>query len=171
MIGKELIEECDRYRDASVEKVVKLILEGANLNLQEDKNGHTALINASFYNYNEIVEILCKCGANLDLQSYTFGYTALIEAVGEDNKKIVERLLKYGANPFLEDNQGKTAMDWARSKDTKEMLAKHTAEIILDKIDKGKILDEKEEKMKGLALRFTLKECDKRAVKILENII
>ncbi|MEM4367206.1 MAG: ankyrin repeat domain-containing protein [Candidatus Anstonellales archaeon] len=94
MIGKELIEEFGKKEVVSVEEVLKLVLEGANLDLQ-DNDGRTALIWATMNNNKGVVELLVKLGANLDLQN-KYGRTALMVAALIHDEGIVEVLLKAG---------------------------------------------------------------------------
>ncbi|MEG0439253.1 MAG: ankyrin repeat domain-containing protein, partial [Solibacillus sp.] len=56
-----------------------------------------------------------------------FGYTALIEAVAlTDGSKvyqqIVQELLAYNANKELRDNNGMTALDYAKERGYTEMI-------------------------------------------------
>ncbi|MEM4366519.1 MAG: ankyrin repeat domain-containing protein [Candidatus Anstonellales archaeon] len=108
MIGKELIKECEKEKTVSVERVVKLILEGANLDLQGN-GGWTALMRAAWRGHEEFVKMLIKAGANLDLQG-NGGWTALVWAAFEGNEGVVKMLIKAGANLDLQNNYGETAL-------------------------------------------------------------
>ncbi len=76
-----------------------LILNGANVNVVDDK-GNTPLILASLYNNDpRIIELLISKGANINAID-SEGETALIKASQKSNfPLIVDALLRNGANP------------------------------------------------------------------------
>ncbi|MEM4367203.1 MAG: hypothetical protein QW035_03685 [Candidatus Anstonellales archaeon] len=63
-LGKELLEECKKEVGVSIEKIIDLILKGANLNFK-DENGDTAL-RWAFSHKNEKIKItLLNSGATV----------------------------------------------------------------------------------------------------------
>ena len=80
-------------------QIVKVLLDaGANTNIK-DKEGTTALMNASYYGYTEIVETLLSAGADVNAVDKD-GYTArdyatmkfntitrLIDSAGQRNRR------------------------------------------------------------------------------------
>lgn len=80
--------------------------------------GGNALIPAAEKGHIENVKLLLADGReDIDFQN-NYGYTALIEAVGlrEGNElyqEIVRLLMDNGANQHIQDNSGRTAMDYA----------------------------------------------------------
>ena len=99
-------------RNGNQEILKYLISAGAQLNLQADDRGSSALIDAAMANKHKLVKDLIKAGANLDIKSKD-GQTALILAVGSGEEKIVEALLKAGADPDITDSLGASARTYA----------------------------------------------------------
>lgn len=92
-----------------------------------NRYGGNTLIPAAEKGHIDNVKLLLADGrVNMDHQN-NFGYTALIEAVAlTDGSKlyqdIVNVLLNYGANTELRDNNGKTALDYAKERGYVEMV-------------------------------------------------
>lgn len=77
-------------------RILTLLLEhGANVNLA-NKDGHTALMGASFRGDIGKVKILLEHGADVSLKSAD-GHTALMHAAERYNTEIVKLLLEHGA--------------------------------------------------------------------------
>ncbi|MEM4366581.1 MAG: ankyrin repeat domain-containing protein [Candidatus Anstonellales archaeon] len=104
MIGKELIEECKKDEVVSVERVVKLILEGANLDLQDDK-GWTAFRHAGWNGHKNIVKVLLPLLDKIDMED-------LLWFARTKNFEIVEMFIKAGADVNFA-SYGETALYWA----------------------------------------------------------
>ncbi|MEM4367217.1 MAG: ankyrin repeat domain-containing protein [Candidatus Anstonellales archaeon] len=107
-LGEELVESIKK--ENSLKDVVRLILEGADLDVKGDL-GRTALIRAIEYERKNIPEVLIKAGANVDLQD-NVGNNALWWAVKSEDKKTVEMLVNAGADVDLQDDDGMTALMW-----------------------------------------------------------
>ena len=90
-----------------------LIDAGANVNVQSDDRGNTALMDAVAGGFVEIMQNLLEAGTDVNLQSKD-GQTALIIAVGKGDEKICESLLAYGADPDIEDKLGLSARKYAK---------------------------------------------------------
>ena len=88
--------------------VSKLLLMGANLNIQND-HGNTALMAAAAGGYGKIVEILINPAANINLQNVT-GHTALMFAVQGGHIPVVLSLIKAQALLELRSTDNKTAL-------------------------------------------------------------
>ncbi|MGE7022939.1 ankyrin repeat domain-containing protein [Solibacillus cecembensis] len=92
-----------------------------------NRYGGNALIPAAEKGHFENVKLLLVDGKmDMDHQN-NFGYTALIEAVAlTDGSKvyqqIVQELLAYNANKELRDNNGMTALDYAKERGYTEMI-------------------------------------------------
>ena len=81
-------------------EIVRLLLEaGAEMNLQ-DRNGTTALMDASSGGRVDTARLLLEAGADKNLQDGN-GWTALTKAAFEGHLEIVRLLLESGANPDL----------------------------------------------------------------------
>lgn len=92
-----------------------------------NRYGGNALIPAAEKGHIDNVKLLLADGKmDIDHQN-NFGYTALIEAVAlTDGSKlyqqIVQELLAYNANKELRDNNGMTALDYAKERGYTEMI-------------------------------------------------
>jgi ankyrin repeat protein len=96
-----------------VERVRILLAQGANINAI-NSNGDTPLIIAvsSFVCRKELVQALLAGKPNINAAN-SQGKTALIAAAGiVAYPDIIDLLLNAGANAKLEDNTGRTALDW-----------------------------------------------------------
>ncbi|ESO95765.1 hypothetical protein LOTGIDRAFT_66582, partial [Lottia gigantea] len=85
----------------NVEAVRSLLLEGADVTIEDDDDGMTALMFACqeyVANSSTILQLLLEVKSDIE-HFNRFGLTALQEAVAEGNISCVEALLKYGADP------------------------------------------------------------------------
>ncbi|MEM4367103.1 MAG: ankyrin repeat domain-containing protein [Candidatus Anstonellales archaeon] len=156
------------------EKIVEMLIKaGADVNATSYL-GFTALMYAAENGHEKIVEMLIKAGANLDLQDNDGRWTPLMWAVARKHKEVVKTLIKAGADPFIRDDIGRTAyylnLQVDEDKEIEEMLREYIEDVnsVLDKIDKGKGLNEEEEEMINASLRIVLRNCDKRAGRLVE---
>lgn len=112
----------------SKEMVEWLIAKGANVNA--DAGGWPALVSALGCERFEIVELLLAKGADVNIK-YSKSRTPLhYTAMHYNNPKIVELLISKGADINAKDNNGITAMDFAKKSghtEVVEMLKKHGA--------------------------------------------
>ncbi|MDQ0417561.1 ankyrin repeat protein [Croceifilum oryzae] len=95
-----------------IEMVRALLEAGANTNHQ-DKNGLTALIDASYKGYGQIVDLLLQKDSDVNLVDYNFHTTALIAAVRGMELDIAKKLIQHGADPAVADIDGWTALHYA----------------------------------------------------------
>ncbi|MEM4367348.1 MAG: ankyrin repeat domain-containing protein [Candidatus Anstonellales archaeon] len=99
VLGKELIEKCEE-KSPSIERVVKLILEGADVNFKDDME-RTALyctFGCGYINV-ECIKILVEAGADVNAKIHG-GNSILYEMVGccqPNPPEALEILLKAGA--------------------------------------------------------------------------
>ena len=130
------------FNNWGVEALQSCLDAGCNADIQDDA-GRTPLMIASYRGADKFVEILLNAGCNTDLQdreggtpvtdivveeehsemlpklwkqrfSPVGGHTALMYAVVSKNPSIVELLVKNGCDTKLKNNQGRTALDFAR---------------------------------------------------------
>ena len=80
----------------NIEKVTEFLKKGNDINVK-DICGWTLLMNASYYNYKDIVKLLLKEGANINDKNKN-GWTSLIYASYYNHTDIVKLLLKEGVN-------------------------------------------------------------------------
>ena len=109
-------------------EILAYILEKATPDHQVyNRYGGNALIPAAEKGHLANVKLLLADGkADIDHQN-NFGYTALIEAVALTDgsqlyQQIVQELLAYNANKELRDNNGMTALDYAKEKGYTKMV-------------------------------------------------
>ena len=106
--------------------VVKKLLEAkAEVNKQRH-DGVTALMSASFFGKETVVKLLLENKANVDKYSQD-KFTPLMFAVKSGSNEIVKLLLKKGANPNIKNSNGKQAIDYAESKEIKDMLSQEAS--------------------------------------------
>jgi len=118
----------DNLNRALLEEATKLIIAGADVNLQF-KWGLTTLIWATYHGYKDIVKLLLNHkDINIHLKDDS-SYTALMKATYYGHKDIVELLLNHkDINVNMQDNWGKTALMLATMnnyKDIVELLLNH----------------------------------------------
>ena len=105
-----------------IRKIRKLLKAGANVNTK-DKNGETALMDASWDNKKNIVKLLLKAGADPNIKDKD-NWTALIYASDRGNTEIVKLLLKAGANPNIQiSKDGNTPLMLASRDNMKNIVA------------------------------------------------
>ena len=91
-----------------------LINNDANINISED-NGNTPLILSSRSGNQEVVKKLLSEGAEFNTNNS--GDTALINAAAFGHPEIVELLINHGADINHKNDEGKTALDWAKEQE------------------------------------------------------
>ena len=99
-------------RNGKREVVRFLLLAGAELNLQANDRGTSALIDSVMGKHYEIAKELIKAGADINVKSKD-GQTALVVVVGYGDVNMAEALLKAGADPDITDNLGVSARKYA----------------------------------------------------------
>ncbi len=104
----------DMCKEGDTQGVIEAIKAGANVNAK-DQGGWTALMWAADNGYTEIVNALIEAGAD-DLTDNE-GRTALIRAAASwsGNAQTVNALIDAGSNVKQKDNNGITALDYART--------------------------------------------------------
>jgi len=91
-------------------KVVKtLINAGAEVDLQENNHGQTALMQAAVRGKTKVLQTLLTAGADIDKQDKD-GNTALMQAASSRETNTVQFLLTKGADINKKDNKGRTAL-------------------------------------------------------------
>lgn len=103
-------------------KVIKALL-AKKARLTEDAHGNTALHYAigAYRKDPATWAALLAAGCNIDHQNGA-GRTPLMEATGDDNAVAVKFLLGKGANPAIQNDQGQTALEYARKYEYRKVL-------------------------------------------------
>lgn len=126
------VNELDTNQDAPLviaaykgyEKITRMLLEaGADLGAVDPGMKATALHAASYAGRTEAAKVLIEYGIDLNKQGPYNGYTALHDAIWQNNVEVVKVLLDAGADLSLKSHDGKTPLDFARSKNHKEIIA------------------------------------------------
>lgn len=95
-------------------EVVKFLIEnGADVNLIENGDGTTALMNGIIFGRESFVDCVLPKVENLNLQDKFNQRTALHWGTIKGNKSIVEKLLLAGADPKVRDINGISAPEYA----------------------------------------------------------
>ena len=98
------------------EAIARLLLaKGADPNLRNRK-GSTALHEAAYSGYPNIVQMLIDAGADLNVAESEYGYTPIATAAFKGHPDVVKLLLDAGADPTIPNAQGLDAMQIARSR-------------------------------------------------------
>ena len=104
--------------------VLELLRQGAELEWRNPYNyRNTPLTRACWEGSYEAAEALCAHGAELDTRDDINQSTPLMYAADEGHPKICAMLLALGADPSLKDEDGRTALDWARKRNKPECVA------------------------------------------------
>lgn len=125
------VNELDRNQDAPLviaaykgyNEIVKLLLEaGADVRAVDPGMKATALHAAAYAGRTEAAKLLIEYHIDINKQGPYNGYTALHDAIWQDNVEIVKLLLEANADLSLLSNDGKSALDFAKSKNRKETV-------------------------------------------------
>ena len=96
-------------KNGNVNVVSFFVEHGANVNLQEKRDGKSPLMHASLNSHIGVVSYLVEHGANVDLQDKG-GHTALMLASVKDQWDVVTFLVECGANMDLQNKDGLTPL-------------------------------------------------------------
>jgi len=88
-----------------------------------DSAGRTALMYACSGPFGETVKLLLTRGAEVNVQGTLEGFTPLMTAAAEGLAEVVRLLLDGGADRNLEDEDGDTALTFARQNGHTEVVA------------------------------------------------
>jgi tankyrase len=94
------------------EMISYLVSSGLDINTQNDE-GIAPLHIAS---YPEIAELFIQLGANIELEDYSGNTPLLIHSTEPESFEVMEVLLNHGANYKHKNKSGKTARDYAKSR-------------------------------------------------------
>lgn len=89
---------------------------------QKNSEGRTSLMFAASGPFPETVEFLLQEGADPNAKDSVEGWSPLMYAAAEGNFDVVEVLLEYQADVSLKDEDGETAIDFARNNGHMEVV-------------------------------------------------
>jgi uncharacterized protein len=126
------VDELDSNGDAPLviaaykgyNEIVKLLLEaGADVRAVDPGMKATALHAAAYAGRTEAARLLIQYNIDINKQGPYNGYTALHDAIWQNNVEIVKLLLAAHADLTLLSNDGKSPLDFAKSKNHREIVA------------------------------------------------
>lgn len=103
--------------------IIRFLLEnGADVN-EQNNEGRTPLMFASSGPFPEAVEYLLQEGADPNVSDSVEGWSPLMYSAAEGNLEVVQILLDHGADASLQDDDGETALDFARNNNHGEVVS------------------------------------------------
>jgi ankyrin repeat protein len=103
--------------------VIAYLLEAGAAVDSTDSAGRTALMYAASGPFPEAVAMLLVWGAEVNIQGTLEGFTPLMTAAAEGQAEVVEILLDAGADRDLKDQDGDTALSFARENGHSHVVA------------------------------------------------
>ncbi|WP_353930655.1 ankyrin repeat domain-containing protein [Okeanomitos corallinicola TIOX110] len=125
------VNELDSNQDAPLviaaykgyHQIVKLLLEaGADVTAVDPGMKATALHAAAYAGRTEAAKLLIEYNIDINKQGPYNGYTALHDAIWQNNIDIVKLLLQANADLSILSQDGKTPLDFAKSKNYQEIV-------------------------------------------------
>jgi uncharacterized protein len=105
-------------------EIVKLLLEaGADVKAVDPGMKATALHAAAYAGRTEAAKLLIEYHIDIDKQGPNNGYTALHDAIWQNNIDTARVIIDAGAKLELKSHSGETPLQFARSKNRKEIIA------------------------------------------------
>jgi len=105
-------------------EIVKMLLEaGADVTAVDPEMKATALHAATYAGRTEAAKLLIACKIDIDKQGPYNGYTALHDAIWQNNIETAKVLIEAGANLEIKSKEGQTALELAKARRRKEIVA------------------------------------------------
>ena len=104
-------------------EIVRVLLEaGADVRAVDPGMKATALHAAAYAGRAEAAKILIEYNIDINKQGPYNGYTALHDAIWQNNVDVVKVLLNSNADLSLRSHEGKTPLEFAKSKNHREIV-------------------------------------------------
>ena len=126
------VNELDANQDAPLviaaykgytEIVEKLLAAGADITAVDPEMKATALHAAAYAGRTDAAKVLIAYKIDIDKQGPYNGYTALHDAIWQNNIETARILIEAGANLEIKSKDGLTALDLAKARDRKQIVA------------------------------------------------
>ncbi len=105
-------------------EIVRMLLEaGADVRAVDPGMKATALHAAAYAGRAEAAKVLIEYNIDINKQGPFNGYTALHDAIWQNNVDVVKVLLDANADMSLRSHEGKTPLEFAKSKNHREIVA------------------------------------------------
>lgn len=117
-----VVENSDQRTVLAVAYLLDRAMNRPSVNY-ETTNGWTALSFAAHHGSLECMQALLERGADVNLKSRAHGHTALIKAARNGMLESIKHLLKVSElDVFVRDLDGKTALDYARERKSRDVM-------------------------------------------------
>jgi uncharacterized protein len=136
------VNELDANQDAPLviaafkgytEIVESLLAAGADITAVDPGMKATALHAAAYAGRTEAAKVLIAYKIDIDKQGPYNGYTALHDAIWQNNVETAQVIIEAQANLEIKSKDGQTALDLAKARDCKQIVA-----LIEQKVRSGK---------------------------------
>jgi ankyrin repeat protein len=126
------VNELDANQDAPLviaaykgytEIVEKLLEASADITAVDPQMKATALHAAAYAGRTEAAKVLIRYKIDIDKQGPYNGYTALHDAIWQNNIETAQVIIEGGANLEIKSNDGQTALDLAKARGRKQIVA------------------------------------------------
>ncbi|MEM0942284.1 MAG: ankyrin repeat domain-containing protein [Bacteroidota bacterium] len=102
-------------RNEQLHELTEAIKSNPDIVNQPDERGFTPLVLASYLGKETVARLLIENGADIDAQDAMIGNTALMGVCFKGAVRLAKLLIEKGANTTLKNNNGETALDFAKN--------------------------------------------------------
>jgi len=112
----------DHIRTSNLEALEAAITSNPEVVNQPDERGFTPLVLATYLNQKAVTELLLDHSADINAQDAMMGNTALMGVCFKGSYELAKLLVDKGADTTLKNNQGETALDFAKKGKFEEIV-------------------------------------------------
>ncbi|MEM8938891.1 MAG: ankyrin repeat domain-containing protein [Bacteroidota bacterium] len=116
-------------RNEQLDELTEAIKSNPHLVNQPDERGFTPLVLATYLGKETVARLLIENGADIDARDAMMGNTALMGVCFKGAVKLAQLLIEKGANTALKNNNGETALDFAKNGGHQEIVSILTQRI------------------------------------------